>query len=124
MAESGRQKTKENIIPRGKFRLLENGPYALELGVDVLMNFIMKDFLLGLFTYLLVPSKLLQFKGFSIVFPVPRLAKVELSQKSNGMWFFRHFICSTVAETIGVTNYAASFGAKKMFRKPHLKLLR
>ena len=29
---------------------------------------------------------------------------------------FRHFsrhICSTVAETIGVTNYAASFGAKK-----------
>ena len=26
--------------------------------------------------------------------------------------FSRH-ICSTVAETIGVTNYAASFGAKK-----------
>ena len=31
------------------------------------------------------------------------------------MWFFRHFsrhICSTVAETIGVTSYAARFGAK------------
>ena len=26
MAESGRQKTKENIIPLGKFRLVENGP--------------------------------------------------------------------------------------------------
>ena len=26
LAESGRQKTKENIIPRGKFRLVENGP--------------------------------------------------------------------------------------------------
>ena len=26
LAESGRQKTKENIIPRGKFRLVENSP--------------------------------------------------------------------------------------------------
>ena len=26
LAESGGQKTKENIIPRGKFRLVENGP--------------------------------------------------------------------------------------------------
>ena len=25
-SESGRQKTKENIIPRGKFRLVENDP--------------------------------------------------------------------------------------------------
>ena len=31
------------------------------------------------------------FKGFSIVFPAPWLAKVKSSQKSNGMWFFRHF---------------------------------
>ena len=56
------------------------------------------------------------FKGYSIVFPAPWLAKVKLSQKSNRMWFSdifsRHF-CSTVAKTIGVTNYAASFGAKK-----------
>ena len=56
------------------------------------------------------------FKGFSIVFPAPWLAKVESSQKSNGMWLFRHFsrhFCSTVAETIGVTINPASFGAKK-----------
>ena len=26
LAESGRRKTKENIIPRGKFRLVENDP--------------------------------------------------------------------------------------------------
>ena len=26
LAESGRQKTKETIIPRGKFRLVENNP--------------------------------------------------------------------------------------------------
>ena len=31
LAESGRQKAKENIIPRGKFRLVENGPKP---GVD------------------------------------------------------------------------------------------
>ena len=31
------------------------------------------------------------FKSFSIVFPAPWLAKVESSQKSNGMWFFRDF---------------------------------
>ena len=29
LAESGSQKTKENIIPRGEFRLVENGPKAL-----------------------------------------------------------------------------------------------
>ena len=56
------------------------------------------------------------FKGYSTVFPAPSLAKVESSQKSNGMWFpdifSRHF-CSTVAKTIGLTNYATSFGAKK-----------
>ena len=28
LAESGRQKTKENIIPRGKFRQVENDPKA------------------------------------------------------------------------------------------------
>ena len=37
--------------------------------------------------------------------------------------FSRH-ICSTVAETIGVTNNPVCFGAKKMFRKPHFKMLR
>ena len=45
------------------------------------------------------------------------MAKVESSQKSNGMWFsdiFSRHICSTVAETIGVTNNPASFGAKNV----------
>ena len=37
--------------------------------------------------------------------------------------FSRH-ICSAVTETIRVTNYATSFGAKKMFRKLSSKLLR
>ena len=31
---------------------------------------------------------------------------------------FSLHICSTVAETIGVTNYAASFGAKKCLENP------
>ena len=54
---------------------------------------------------LLVPWKLLQ--GLFYCFPAPRLAKVESSQKSNGMWFsdiFSRHTCSTVTETIGVTN--------------------
>ena len=45
------------------------------------------------------------------------MAKVESSQKSNGMWFFRHFFapyCSTVAEITGVTNNAARVGAKNV----------
>ena len=58
------------------------------------------------------------FKGFSIVFPVFRLAKVESSQKSNRTWLFLHFfaphICSAVTKTIRVTNYATSFGAKNV----------
>ena len=28
LEESGHQNTKENIIPRGKFRLVENDPYG------------------------------------------------------------------------------------------------
>ena len=74
---------------------------------------------------LLVPWKLLQ--RLFYCFPAPRLAKVESSQKSNGIYVFRHFsrhICSTIAESIGLTNYAASFDAKKMFRKPKLKMLK
>ena len=57
-------------------------------------------------------------------------AKVESSQKWNRTWFFGHFfgpylyISSAVAETIRVINNATSFGAKKMFRKPSLKLLK
>ena len=40
LAESRRQKTKENIIPRGKFRLVENGPksHGDDLGLEYLRN--------------------------------------------------------------------------------------
>ena len=82
-----------------------------------------------------LPIKLLEicwfhgssFKGFSIVFLLSDWLKLNhlKSRMECGFSdiFSRHF-CSTIAETIGVTNYAASFGVKKMFRKPHLKLLR
>ena len=67
------------------------------------------------------------FKGFSIVFLLIDWLKLNhlKSRMECGFSdiFSRHF-CSTVAETIGLTNHAANFGAKKMFRKPHLKLLR
>ena len=61
------------------------------------------------------------FKGFSIVFAVFWLAKVESSQKLLERGFsdiFSGHICRAATETIRVTNYA------KMFRKPSLKLLR
>ena len=67
------------------------------------------------------------FKGFSIVFLLPDWLKLNHLKSRTECGFsdiFLHHICSTVAEIIGMTNYAASFGAKKCFRKPHLKLLR
>ena len=45
------------------------------------------------------------------------MAKVESSRSRMECGFsdiFSRHICSTVAETIGVTNYAASFGAKNV----------
>ena len=57
------------------------------------------------------------FKSFSIVFPAPRLAKVESSQSRMASGFldiFSGHICSTVPETISVTNYVAGFGAKNV----------
>ena len=57
------------------------------------------------------------FKGFSIVFLLPDWLKLNhlKSRTECGFSdiFMRHF-CSTVAETIGVTNYVASFGAKNV----------
>ena len=67
------------------------------------------------------------FKGFSIVFPAPWLAKVESSQKSNGMWFFRHFFAPFLfhrSRNNGLDKLRSKFWREKMFRKPHLKLLR
>ena len=67
------------------------------------------------------------FKDYSIVVPVPWLAKVESSQKSNGMWFFRHFFvpdlfhCSRINRR---NKLRSKFWREKMFRKPDLKPLR
>ena len=77
---------------------------------------------------LLVPWKLLQrlfywfssFKGFSIVFLLLfscfyrlKLDHLKSRMECGFSDIFSRHICSTVADTIGVTNYASSFGAKK-----------
>ena len=62
------------------------------------------------------------FKGYSIVFPAPWLAKVELSQKSNGMWFLRHFFAPYLfhrSENNRRDKLRSKFWREKMFRKPH-----
>ena len=51
------------------------------------------------------------FKGFSIVFPIFWLAKVESNVVILDI--FSPHICSSVTETIQVTSCATSFGAKK-----------
>ena len=63
---------------------------------------------------LLVPWKRFQ-KSFFIVFLLPDWLKLNHLKSRMECGFsdiFSHHICSTVAQTIGVTNYAASFGAK------------
>ena len=60
------------------------------------------------------------FKGFSIVFPAPWLAKVESSQKSNGMWFFRHFFAPYLFDRSRNNRrykQPSRFSREKMFRK-------
>ena len=67
------------------------------------------------------------FKGFSIVFPALWLAKVESSQKSNGMWFFRHSFAPYLfhrSRNNRRDKLRSKFWPEKMFSKPHLKLLR
>ena len=65
-------------------------------------------------------------KAFLLFYLLPDWLKLNnlISRTECGFSdiFSRH-ICFTVAETIGVTNYAEKL-ARKMFRKPHLKLLR
>ena len=56
------------------------------------------------------------FKGFSIVFLLPNWLKSNHLKSRMDCRFsdiFSRHICSTLAETIAATNYAASFGAKK-----------
>ena len=54
-------------------------------------------------------------KMFLLFFLFSNWAKVESSQNSNRTWFFDCFLAIfvTLTETIRVTNYATSFGAKK-----------
>ena len=66
------------------------------------------------------------FRGLSIVFPAPWLAKVESSQKWNGMWFSRHFFAPYLfhrSRNNRRYKLHSKFWREKMFRKPHLKLL-
>ena len=66
------------------------------------------------------------FKGFSIAFPAPWLAKVESSEKSNGMWFFRHFFAPYLfhrSRNNRLDKQRSKFWHEKLFRK-HLKPLR
>ena len=60
-------------------------------------------------------------------FPAPWLAKVESPQKSNGMWFFGHFFAPYLfhrSRNNRRDKLRSKFWREKMFRKPHLKLLR
>ena len=67
------------------------------------------------FTVLFVPWKLLQRLFYCFLLPDWLKLNHLKSQMECGLSdiFSRH-ICSTVAETIGVTNNAASFGAKNV----------
>ena len=55
-------------------------------------------------------------KAFLLFFPLPdwlKLNHLKSRMECGFQTFLRHF-CSTVAETIGLTNYTASFGAKNV----------
>ena len=67
------------------------------------------------------------FQRLFYCFPASWLAKVESSQKSNGMWFFRHFFAPYLFNRSRNNRRGklhSKSWRKKMFRKPHLKLLR
>ena len=65
------------------------------------------------------------FKGFSIVFLFsdwPKSNHFRVRMERGFLDVVLRQICSAVAETIQVTNYATSFGS--MFRKPSSTLLK
>ena len=73
-----------------------------------------------------VGSKEAPSKAVLLVFLLPDWLKLNHLKSRMECGFSdicSRYICSTVAETIGVTNYAASVGAKNV-QKTHLKLLR
>ena len=53
-------------------------------------------------------------KTFLFLFLLPDLLKLNHLKSRVFQTFFSRHICFTVAETIGVTNCAASFGGKKI----------
>ena len=66
-------------------------------------------------------------KAFLLFFLLPDWLKLNHLKSRMECGFsdiFSRHICSTVVETIGVTNYAASFGAKKCLENHTQKLLR
>ena len=71
---------------------------------------------LALFNSQIVGSMEAPSKAFLLFFLLPDWLKLNHLKSRMGCGFSdifsRHF-CSTGAETIGLTNYAASFGAKK-----------
>ena len=67
-------------------------------------------------SYLIVGSKEAPSKNFLLCFLLPDWLKLNHLKSRMDCGFsdiFSRHICSTVAKAIGVTNYAASFGAKK-----------
>ena len=78
-------------------------------------------------TRVLVGSMEAPSEAFLLFFLLPDWLKLNHLKSRMECGFsdiFSHHICSTVAETIGVTNNTAKFWCKKMFRKPHFKMLR
>ena len=69
-----------------------------------------------LLIHLFVGSMEAPSKAFLLVFLLPDWLKLNHLKRRMECGFsdiFSRNICSTLAETIGVANYAASFGAKK-----------
>ena len=80
---------------------------------------------LFIFAYLLVPWK--PFQRLFYCFPAPRLAKLNHLKSVFGMWFLRHFFTPYLFHRSRKNRrdkLRGKFRSEKMFRKPHLKLLR
>ena len=63
-------------------------------------------------------SSIKGFSIFSLLPDKPKLNHLKSRMECGFADIFSRHICSTVAETIGVTNYAASYGAKKCSENP------
>ena len=80
-----------------------------------------------LFFIYLVGSTEAPSKVFLLFFLLPDWLKLNHLKTSNGMWFFRHFFAPYLFERSRNNRrykQPSKFWREKMFRKPHLKLLR